>query len=187
MTENLRLVGPRTLTSANSDVSNTFVIPSSSTGDWSTQEAHLLYTNDSSYGTLYNWLAATAGVGNADIGPNEYVDESICPKNWMLPHYNIQNKNYPNLIYNTYNISYGEDSPDYLRTLNLPLNFVLAGTVWSDGAWRNSGSDGVYWGNMIDAYENATYFLLLDNTKRVDCYGGGDRFLVGASIRCLAR
>ncbi|MBQ9016848.1 InlB B-repeat-containing protein, partial [Candidatus Saccharibacteria bacterium] len=99
MVENLRLVGSRTLTSSDSNVSSDFALTASTAPTWCTtnssdcDDRSLVYyvsseASDSSkssyYGALYNWYAATAGTGKYATSSGN-ASSSICPKGWRLP------------------------------------------------------------------------------------------------------
>ena len=82
MTQDLRIQN-YTLNSNDSDVSSTFVLPSSSI-PWKTvnETTSNVYYRDSNYGAYYSWNAATAGGGSLTGGD---APCSICPKGWKLP------------------------------------------------------------------------------------------------------
>ena len=90
MTQNLRLVGSRTLTSSNSNVTRNWTLPASSTsfcdtGDTACIDVGRVYNSgNSTYGAHYTWYAATAGSG-AYANASGSVAQSICPKGWGLP------------------------------------------------------------------------------------------------------
>ncbi|MBR2543538.1 InlB B-repeat-containing protein, partial [Candidatus Saccharibacteria bacterium] len=88
MTQNLRLVGPRTLTSADSNVSSNFALPASTNwsvpGYSSTGTAMLKDSGNTSYGVYYNWYTATAGTGTYNLTYGT-ASASVCPKGWHLP------------------------------------------------------------------------------------------------------
>ncbi len=97
MQENLRLQGGRTLTSADSDVTSNFNLPTTLTDETITKTdfsdsdmfaAKSYNTNKANSGntTYYNWYTATAGIGDSSIATNnQNVNASICPKGWTLP------------------------------------------------------------------------------------------------------
>ena len=84
MTQNLRLSGGRTLTSADSNVASSWSFPSTSlTSGNSYTAAYSAISSNTSYGGYYNFCAASAGTicGYANWSPTY----DICPKNWRLP------------------------------------------------------------------------------------------------------
>ena len=84
MTQNLRLSGGRTLTSADSNVASSWSFPSNSltSGD-SYTEARSLISSNTSYGGYYNYCAASAGTVCSQTLADATQD--ICPKGWRLP------------------------------------------------------------------------------------------------------
>ena len=98
MTDNLKLVGYRTLTPDNSNVASNYSLPSSTNADtqWCTNTTYdiagancanvsRIYSGNG-LGAVYSWYAATAGSGTADMAVGD-APYSICPKNWYLPAY----------------------------------------------------------------------------------------------------
>ena len=92
MTDNLKLVGSKTLTPANSNVASNFTLPASNSGTWCTDTsescADTVYVySGNSYGAVYSWAAATAGAGKSYSYDGYQATYSICPKGWYLPSY----------------------------------------------------------------------------------------------------
>ena len=85
MTQNLRLSGGRTLTSADSNVASSWSFPSNSltSGD-SYTEARSLISSNTSYGGYYNCCAASAGTVCSSSSAQD-ATQDICPKGWRLP------------------------------------------------------------------------------------------------------
>ena len=175
MTQNLRLVGKKTLTSADSDVSSDYALPATSAGSgWCTtvstscyDQSKLYDTGSTTYGVYYNWYTATAGTGKyATTSGN--ASSSVCPKGWKLP----TSSEYSTLLtkYNT---------PTLI--MNVPA-FVKSGSI--SGAIQSQGTQGLY--NTRTAYnaENA-YHLVLQDTVFVTQYYGGKH--AGRTIRCVAQ
>ena len=83
MTQNLRLSGGRTLTSADSNVASRWSFPSNSltSGDSYTDAR---YAVNSTYGGYYNYCAASAGT-NCQTSSTYNTTYDICPKGWRLP------------------------------------------------------------------------------------------------------
>ena len=187
MVQNLRLVGSKTLTSANSDVTANFTLPASATSGWSAASAHVYNTNNTTYGVLYNWNAATAGIGSSSTPNSGYIDSSICPKNWMLPHGDIWNKNFWYLFNNAYKYYVGAGSSNFNSLFSSPFDFTLSGNMSSDSRWYNSAQAAQYWNNYVDAYGNASYLFLQKSNSGINTAGGGNRYTDGSAVRCLAR
>ena len=83
MTQNLRLSGGRTLTSADSNVASSWYFPSTGlTSGNSYTDAR--YAVDSTYGGYYNFCAASAGT-NCQTSSATNTTYDICPKGWRLP------------------------------------------------------------------------------------------------------
>ena len=85
MTQNLRLSGGRTLTSADSNVASSWSFPSNSlTSGNSFTEARSLISSNTSYGGYYNYCAASAGTV-CNYTTEQDATQDICPKGWRLP------------------------------------------------------------------------------------------------------
>ena len=85
MTQNLRLSGGRTLTSADSNVASSWSFPSNSlTSGNSSTEARSLISSNTSYGGYYNYCAASAGTVCSSSSAQDATYD-ICPKGWRLP------------------------------------------------------------------------------------------------------
>lgn len=84
MTQNLRLSGGRTLTPADSDVTQNWFFPTGSlTSGNSYYEALSAINSNTSYGGYYNYCAASAGSVCAKTEMD--ATQSICPAGWTLP------------------------------------------------------------------------------------------------------
>ena len=85
MTQNLRLSGGRTLTSADSNVTRNWSFPGTSLeSSNSFTDARSLISGNTSYGGYYNYCAASAGTICSDSS-TQNASQSICPKGWRLP------------------------------------------------------------------------------------------------------
>ena len=174
MTQNLRIAG-KTLTPADSDVRNNYVLPVSSLGatsmDWDG-----VYI-DAQYGGHYSVEVMIAE--DYDISGNNYT-HSICPKNWRLPSTNASDSHFQ-VLYNNYNSSTALSSN--------PINLTLAGYIYgSDLENTNRGEAGYYWSSTPAHYlsfsrssETSVDVAADFNSYDVD----GDYY--GRSIRCVAR
>ena len=85
MTQNLRLSGGRTLTSADSNVTQNWSFPTGSlTSGGTYTEARSTISSDTSYGGYYNYCAASAGTVCNNTTEQD-ATQDICPKGWRLP------------------------------------------------------------------------------------------------------
>ena len=91
MVQNLRLVGSKTLTSVDSDVTANFTLTAHNGGTWCWDQnatcynkSMVYYTGNVNYGSYYNWYAVTAGTGTYELATGD-TSSSICPKGWRLP------------------------------------------------------------------------------------------------------
>ena len=90
MTQNLRLGADGnevTLTSGDSDVTNSFSFTSSTSQEGlfvtaNTDTAKAYYSGDTNLGSYYNWYTATAGTGDSTTVADAEATGSICPKGW---------------------------------------------------------------------------------------------------------
>ena len=90
MTQNLRLSGGRTLTSADSNVTRNWSFPTGSLTSGNTYtEARSTISSNTSYGGYYNYCAASAGTVCNDTTEQD-ATQDICPKGWRLPTHNEQ-------------------------------------------------------------------------------------------------
>lgn len=91
MTQNLRLSGGRTLTSADSNVASSWSFPSTELAgnSYSYTAPQSTISSNTSYGGYYNFCAASAGT-NCQSSSTYNTTYDICPKGWRLPTYNEQ-------------------------------------------------------------------------------------------------
>ena len=141
-------------------------------------------TSDEPYGNLYNWTAATAGVGlQATTGT---VTESICPKGWRLPD-NTGDFSYANLMgkYSlpTTNTSGAGSSVQVAQ--QAPLYFPLAGSYYGS-ATSQQGRTTYYWSRTINSSNTSNAYNAYFNA------GDGSFFpqtnhnkYFGFSVRCV--
>ena len=92
MTQNLRLSGGRTLTSADSNVASSWSFPSTPlAGSSSSYTApQVTISSNTSYGGYYNYCAASAGTSCSNSSSSNTIYD-ICPKDWRLPTNDEQN------------------------------------------------------------------------------------------------
>ena len=159
MTQNLRLSGGRTLTSADSNVASSWYFPSNSltSGD-SYTEARSLISSNISYGGYYNYCAASAGAVCQDSSiVNSTYD--ICPKGWRLPIYSEQ---------------------DGIRNYISIFPPVYSG-FYSDGTLAGLGSGGYWWSSAAYDADNQ-YYLYYYSGNLYMIYGYK---YYGLPIRCI--
>ncbi|MBR2837141.1 InlB B-repeat-containing protein [Candidatus Saccharibacteria bacterium] len=159
-------------------------------------------SNVYSYGTYYNWYAATAGSGTYSTSTNaQHVTASLCPSGWVLPQggatatdggqtVNTDNSDFYKLgkaitgaepESNRWTQYYYAGQSNAFR--DYPNNFILSG-FHQGGAVSLRGAQGRY--QSSSAY-SAVYFydLYIDSTA---VYPGTqyEHKFYGYSIRCLA-
>ena len=184
MTQNLWLVGPRTLTSTNSDISSgSFALPVSTGGIWASSVTDSSaantarvyepeYSVDPGQGAYYNWYTATAGSGLYSNTTTNAAN-SICSKGWRLP-------------------STG-DYNNMWKFSNNNINIFFANYRWNySGLWSATMGDlhhlntvGTWWSNQPTGDATKAFYLSVEST------GPGvlsDHYKVdGFSVRCVAR
>ena len=186
MVENLRLAGPKILTSDTSDVSNDFTL-SSATTVWCATASPDCYnqsltfnSSTRSYGTYYNWYSATAGTGGYYTATVESVPNSICPKNWHLP--SVSENGQLLSFYNTdelaINYTYGPQ-------------FAMAGHRVG-GAMYYVDETAYYWSRTASTYDpnstgNTTYVATIVAETGLLQYTSPQGKGQGNSVRCLAQ
>ena len=86
MTQNLRLSGGRTLTSADSNVASSWSFPSTplAGSSYSYTAPQVTISSNTSYGGYYNYCAASAGTVCNNTTEQD-ATQDICPKGWRLP------------------------------------------------------------------------------------------------------
>ena len=135
-------------------------------------------TSGTTYGTLYNYCAASAGTYCTDpaSGPgNESAD--ICPKGWRLPTDNTGGE-FATLYANA---SYNTNAKMRASVANGGAAFALAGNFLSSTP-TNQGKFGFYWSST--RYSNSVMYYLDLNTSDVYPSSINDRNR-GYSIRCI--
>lgn len=183
MTQNLKLVGDKTLTSSNSDVTSNFslsasVIMSSSDSpkkfsSYNTYEQQVYYNNSQSeYGAYYNWYTATAGTVTENITSGN-IASSICPKGWRLPTGGYNTGEFYNLL----------NKLTVAQITDMPYNFTKSGYI-SNGKLTNSNSEGRYWSST--AYIGSVTYGLSFTNSTINPSETPSRYH-GGSIRCVAR
>lgn len=199
MRNNLKIID-KTITSADSDVSSDFTIPSSSlTDDWHEMDAPRAYkSSTAAYGTYYNWYTATAGTGLSTTAGGLDAPSSVCPKGWKLPTYDD---------YKTMLAANGYSAPTVRSALNLiphgeidyyqpdysgnpthyeghvvaagETGFIWSSTVYNSTYW-DTGLGSGYW-----SARNLTFSPTTNPSSWSDTTY--DRKSYGDAVRCIAR
>ena len=158
MTQNLRLSGGRTLTSADSNVTRDWTLPSKSlTAGDSYTEARSTISSITSYGGYYNYCAASAGT--VCSRPQANATQDICPKGWRLP---------------TFNEMSG------ITGYASAFSPVLSGNYYN-GTLVGTGSHGVWW--SATAYSSISQYRLYYDGSSLDT--GENSKPRGFSVRCI--
>ncbi len=178
MTQNLRLTGPKYITSSDSDVEYSFTLPAQNTGEWCMEDdeeydhscietANNLSSGNDTYGTYYSWYAATAGSGNHWVTYGRASD-SICPKGWRLPTGGSYGNFY--ILYSRY-----DSGADMIND----GNFVSSG-YRKGNSTLSQGKTGIYWSDYTGYDTNYAYVLWGTNPTSTS-----SRYY-GATVRCVA-
>ena len=170
MTQNLRIIN-KTITSADSDVINNYLIPVSSKNGFNSDDSSSSYI-DPDYGGYYTWYAATASTGTYSMSSGE-ATSSICPKNWRLPTGGVSGE-----VQNLY------DKYPSSSALSLgPPKMVPSGWFYSN-TFYDKGVHGFYWQsssyNNHDAYAAHVSNGIFNPVHKVDKRDG-------LAVRCIAR
>ena len=176
MTQNLRLNGARTLHATDSDVASDWSMPAASWGA-SYDVAKYYVTGNSTYGTYYNYAAASAGDVTGSSNTTEAA-HSICPKGWRMP----TQAEYA-ALFSAYSIGNNATGSEIARSD--PLNFVYSGYIsYSASSPSGQGSRGSWWSSTAT---NAThrYNAYIHASNAGPAYG--DDRQRGLSLRCVAR
>ncbi len=146
-------------------------------------------------GILYNWYAATAGSGTADMTSTDATNtndarDSICPKGWGLPTGGTSNKTNGNSnLYSFYNLlttnyAVPNSAAGSVTMRSNPLSFIMGG-IYYNGSLSNEGSYGGYWSSS--AYTSSTdAHCMYFNSSNVNPQNN-DNKQRGRSVRCVAR
>ncbi|MBR3134957.1 hypothetical protein IKG54_00090, partial [Candidatus Saccharibacteria bacterium] len=188
MVQNLALDGGRTLTPADSNVTQNRTLPANiANGVAPSYNDSQIYAGvqnqtdvyGSKYGNLYNYPASSATLGNFETLST--ITESVCPKNWRLP----DNSNYNTLI----PLYYSEQDSiveKITKLQNLPLSIPLPGRY--DSTYYNSYEVGFYIARTVPS-DNiyGVYSLLINN---ISAYTEINTLRIanknwGMSVRCV--
>ena len=170
MTQNLRIIN-KTITSADSDVINNYLIPVSSKNGFNSDDSSSSYI-DPDYGGYYTWYAATASTGTYSMSSGE-ATSSICPKKWRLPTGGVSGE-----VQNLY-----DKYPSSSALVSGPPRMVSSG--WRYGnTFYDKGVHGFYWQsssyNNHDAYAAHVSNGIFNPVHKVDKRDG-------LAVRCVAR
>ena len=158
MTQNLRLSGGRTLTSADSNVTRNWSFPTGSLTSGNTYtEARSTISSDASYGGYYNYCAASAGTVCSQTQANAAQD--ICPKGWRLP---------------------TRAERDGITSYVSAFSSVYSG-YYSNGSFSYTGSVGTWWSATAGG---STFQDILDY-RSGSLYTGSYSKYLGLSVRCI--
>lgn len=161
MTQNLRLSGGRTLTSADSNVASSWSFPSTplAGSSYSYTDPQVTISSNTSYGGYYNFCAASAGT-NCQTSSTVNTTYDICPKGWRLPTRAEQNG---------------------ITSYTSAFSPVLSGT-YNNGTLSNTGSGGFWW--SATAYSSSYQYYLYYRGSSLDTYFGNYK-RYGLSVRCI--
>ncbi len=189
MTSNLLLKGSRTLTSADSDVTSSYILPAPITSLSSTDFSDSNYYVAQSYNTssansgntvYYSWTAATAGAGASSSLSSGNASTSICPRGWKLPSGDTDGE------YRALALSeslYNEAGT--IKIQDLPYNFKHTGFV-RDGRFSLGSSYGFWWSSTVSSAEYAYYMEIKDGDVPHPGTVIDSRYR-GFAVRCIAR
>ncbi|MGO5097386.1 FISUMP domain-containing protein [Agathobaculum sp. LCP25S3_E8] len=178
MIDNLRLAPGKTITSADSNVSSNYTIPSGTSFNSYTVGSAIVSSN-TTYGGYYNYCAATAGTICQSSTKTEATYD-ICPKGWRLPaggntSTGYEQKLLTNNVFNSWqSIGTFDDS------------FKVAAGYYSDGSLYRSGSSGYWWSSTAS---NTTSRYNLYYATSGGLYSGNDGYgrACGLSVRCVLK
>lgn len=131
-----------------------------------------------SYGTYYNWYAATAGNGTYSFATaGEAVEGDICPAGWRLPTGGSGSEyHYLNSVINSGRTNVDSGIRAY------PNNFVYSGE-YNENAPAGRGAHGRYWSSTTSSNKDAFRFgFTVDAVTPIKAYSKWDAF----SVRCIA-
>ena len=159
MTQNLRLSGGRTLTSADSNVASSWSFPSTSlTSGNSYTDAYSTISSNTSYGGYYNYCAASAGTVCSQTMQNATYD--ICPKGWRLPTNSEQSG---------------------ITSYSSAFSPVYSGRYYN-GSLSGTGSLGYWWSSTT--YNNDAQYYLFYGSGSLYTYSLYGKYR-GFSVRCV--
>lgn len=160
MTQNLRLSGGRTLTSADSNVASSWSFPSTplAGSSYSYTAPQVTISSNTSYGGYYNFCAASAGT-NCQTSSAVNTTYDICPKGWRLP---------------------TRTEFDGITSYSSAFSPVLSGR-YNDGSLYDTGSNGRWW-SATARDSSRQYYLHYTGSSLYTSFSIKDR---GFSVRCI--
>ena len=160
MTQNLRLSGGRTLTSADSNVTRNWSFPTTQLAgnNYAYTAPQTTISSNTSYGGYYNFCAASAGTVCNDTTEQD-ATQDICPKGWRLPTHNEQNG---------------------IRSYVSAFSPVCSGS-YSSGSLYYTGSSGYWW--SATAYSSSSQYYLRYYDGSLDTSYRNKN--LGSSVRCI--
>ena len=161
MTQNLRLSGGRTLTSADSNVASSWSFLSTPLegSSYSYTDPQVTINSNTSYGGYYNFCAASAGT-NCQTSSTVNTTYDICPKGWRLP---------------------TNSEMSGIASYSSAFSPVLSGYYYN-GTLSGTGSYGYWW--SATAYSSYIQYSLVYTGSSLDTnYGYYKNF--GFSVRCI--
>ena len=163
MTQNLRLSGGRTLTSADSNVTRNWSFPTTQLADNSASYTapQTTISSNTSYGGYYNYCAASAGTVCRDSS-TQNASQSICPKGWRLP---------------------TRSEMDGITSYRSAFSPVYSGNYYN-GSLRGTGSIGYWWSATVSStgsrdFQSSLYY----SGSRLTTLNS-NKYL-GFSVRCV--
>ena len=162
MTQNLRLSGGRTLTSADSNVASSWSFLSTPLEGSSSSytDPQVTINSNTSYGGYYNFCAASAGT-NCQTSSTVNTTYDICPKGWRLP---------------------TNSEMSGIASYSSAFSPVLSG-YYFNGSLSNTGSRGLWWSaTAFDSYYQY-YLYYRSGSLYTDFERNGKHF--GFSVRCI--
>ena len=173
MTQNLRITG-KTITSSDSDVSGSYVIPTSALSGFGPNDISIAYDRPN-YGGYYNWYTATAGTGKTTSAASQDMISSICPKNWKLPSGKTLTSDFY-LLYKQYPSSSSlQNGPFHAAKSEYAIGSSIGG----------AGIGGYFWSSTHENGDN-TYVLNFDPNS-VNPSTSTNKAGFGFAVRCVAR
>ena len=167
MTQNLRLSGGRTLTSADSNVASSWYFPNTSlTSGSSYTDARSVISSKTPYGGYYNFCAVSAGTDCVSYSASN-ITYDICPAGWRLPTLSEQSNitSYASVFSTVLNGYYDESSS--------LVNDGLYGYWWSSTAWYGYPN---FYGHYILSASSSVVLHSGNVSQNGSC---------GYSVRCI--
>ena len=162
MTQNLRLSSGRTLTSADSNVTQDWSFPTTQldgNSDSSFTEPQTTISSDTSYGGYYNYCAASAGTVCNDATTEQDATQDICPRGWRLP-----------TLYEMSGVT----------SYTSAFSPVYSG-VYGHGSLYGTGSNGIWWSATADSRSYQHYLFYSSGSLNTNSVAKS----FGLSVRCI--